>query len=280
MTDNRRVDLPWIRRAILRHALQALALAAVGIAAALAALLDLGVWLAARSGVAPAVVAGGVVPLAVAMVLLGVDSLRERRLQHRSQRNLIQTNRRLRQSAADLARFATFDSLTGLYNRRAWLEALEQEWRWSERYGTAPAVVMIDLDRFKEVNDRGGHAAGDAVLRAFAESLGETLRSSDIMGRLGGDEFAVLLPEADSEDARVVAEKIRACFSARRLDFAAGPIALTLSAGIACGRSEQVREAQDLVRIADEALYDAKVAGRNRVVVAADERTAPLQISA
>ena len=245
---------------------------AIVLAFAVSASFDLGAKLADELGVSIAVVAGSVVPLGVAFVLLIGLSAWERRLRHRFQANLIRTNFRLRQNAVEMERLASTDPLTGLCNRRAWMEILEQEWRRASRYGGLPVVLMIDLDHFKTLNDRGGHPVGDRILRGFAKVLSGAVRSSDVVGRVGGDEFAVLLPETDEEEARLVVEKMRQALGKRRFDTGAGWVNLTLSGGIASGQGRRLRDGAALLQIADEALYAAKAAGRNRVLIANGKR--------
>ncbi len=163
-------------------------------------------------------------------------------------------------------RQALVDGLTGLANRRAASDALHAEAARAERLETPLSVVLADLDGFKEVNDEHGHAVGDAVLRAFAEVLRDTLRESDLAGRWGGEEFLLLLPGADKEGAAQLAERVRIGLAARRIPSVPG-LRVTASFGVA----EYAGEANtaQLVAAADDALYRAKRGGKDRVVRAA-----------
>ncbi|MDO8963164.1 MAG: diguanylate cyclase, partial [Coriobacteriia bacterium] len=128
--------------------------------------------------------------------------------------------RRLERSAEELAESATLDSLTSLWNRRVFSERLSEEVARHVRYGTPVSLLMLDLDGFKEINDRQGHVAGDAVLATVAEILRSSLRTTDLPARYGGDEFAVILPGVKKTDAFAVAEKLRAAIADARVDLA------------------------------------------------------------
>ena len=165
-----------------------------------------------------------------------------------------------RKAAEDLART---DSLTGLLNRRAFYELGDFVVEQSKRQGRPPALLLIDIDRFKGVNDRYGHAAGDSALRALAAVLQETCRKVDVVGRLGGDEFAVLLPDATLEGALALAERLRTELAVLRVHDHGSEIELTCSVGAAGG--EPVDSLDQLARRSDAALYEAKGRGRNQV---------------
>ncbi|HEY4236074.1 MAG TPA: diguanylate cyclase [Gaiellaceae bacterium] len=160
-------------------------------------------------------------------------------------------------------RQALVDGLTGLANRRAASDALHAEAARAERLETPLSVVLADLDGFKEVNDEHGHAVGDAVLRAFADVLRDTLRESDLAGRWGGEEFLLLLPGADEEGAAQLAERVRIGLAARRIPSVPG-LRVTASFGLAEYAGEANTE--QLVAAADDALYRAKRGGKDRVV--------------
>ena len=159
-------------------------------------------------------------------------------------------------------RQAFHDELTGLANRRACADALQAEVARADRLGTQLAVVLADLDGFKDVNDLHGHAVGDEVLRAFAGVLRETMRESDVAGRWGGEEFLLLLPGSDEDGAAQLAERLRLALSDRRIE-AAPDLHVTASFGIA--QHTPSASAEQLVDAADAALYRAKRAGKNRV---------------
>ena len=169
---------------------------------------------------------------------------------------------------------AMTDWLTGIANRRAFFAHGEALLRRHAIERSATALVLFDIDRFKEVNDTAGHHAGDAVLRAFAALVNSFLCQGDLFGRLGGEEFACLLPKTSMAQALQLCEEIRAAFAAKRFDFLDGNV--TVSVGIAMARDaargmareisgEADSELQALLATADRALYRAKAEGRNRV---------------
>lgn len=167
-----------------------------------------------------------------------------------------------------MARLATTDSLTGLANRRAFFDRTDSARMLAARTRQPVALMMLDLDHFKSLNDRYGHAAGDDALCLFAATAQTTLREHDIMGRLGGEEFALLLPGTDLEGALQAAERLRLAVQGTPLPSAFEAYAMTVSIGVvAIEPHEHINAA--LAR-ADHALYAAKNAGRNRV-----ERGAP-----
>lgn len=163
------------------------------------------------------------------------------------------------------------DGLTGLANRRHFDRTLARDWDRSRRDGTPLAFIMLDLDRFKDFNDRYGHMAGDDCLRAVAAAIGDTVsRGGDFVARFGGEEFVVLLPGTDARGASLIAERVRDAVAQRGIPHAApgGPGFVTLSAGVAAVTPNVgFTSSQSLVDLADEALYEAKHRGRNRVVV-------------
>ncbi|WP_291722898.1 diguanylate cyclase [Magnetospirillum sp. 64-120] len=163
----------------------------------------------------------------------------------------------------DLLRLATTDSLTGLANRRFFLDRTEAVWRLHVRLGKPMSLMMLDIDHFKSLNDRYGHAVGDQALRCLGAVLPGCLREVDICGRLGGEEFAVALPGSNLAEARAVAERIRLALEAIRLDTAHGDVGFTASFGIALIEPEQGIE--PALSQADHQLYLAKESGRNRV---------------
>jgi diguanylate cyclase (GGDEF)-like protein/PAS domain S-box-containing protein len=165
----------------------------------------------------------------------------------------------------ELIRRAHFDYLTGIYNRGHFMELAEQELARAVRYGKELAVFMMDLDNFKQINDRYGHKVGDAVLKKFALVCQATLRTVDILGRMGGEEFAILLPETDKAMAAEVAERLRASIASALVPLEAGlPVRFTVSIGVAAmlSRDDNI---DLLLSAADQALYQAKNSGRNKV---------------
>lgn len=157
------------------------------------------------------------------------------------------------------------DGLTSLWNRRQFELRAAQELERATRFGERFAVVLLDLDGFKAINDTHGHLVGDAVLVEVAQRLETNTREVDTVARFGGEEFVLLLPQTDVAGALQAAEKVRAAVAARPVETDAGPLPVTLSAGVAChpgdGPSVEV-----LLGVADEGLYAAKAAGKNRVV--------------
>ncbi len=173
-----------------------------------------------------------------------------------------------------LQREALTDGLTELPNRRRLEEALGAELTRVRRYGGRFALVVADLDDFKQVNDRYGHLAGDDVLRAFAEVLRANVRDLDTAARYGGEEFALLLPETDLAGAERVAERIRKEMAARAIKtFPGAVLHVTVSFGVAAHPESRTQD--ELFSAADEALYRAKASGKNQVVVA-EGSTAPV----
>jgi len=169
---------------------------------------------------------------------------------------------------------ATTDPLTGLSNRAAFLEKARAEVQRAERTGRSLSVVLLDLDRFKAVNDRHGHPAGDKVLVGAANAISRTIRGIDLAARWGGEEFAVLLVEADESTAGSAVERIREAMAA--LAPPRVPVSVTASAGIAVHHGLFERSTvESLLRRADEALYRAKENGRNRSEFEASLGTPP-----
>ncbi len=164
----------------------------------------------------------------------------------------------------DLARLAATDPLTGAYNRRYFLEKANLEVARVKRFSGAASVVMIDIDRFKAVNDTYGHAMGDQALRSVAQTCQQALREIDVFARFGGEEFVILLPETNVDGAWRVAEKLRALLSETPIEHGGRTIAVTASFGVAdvWPGDETVDGA---IARADTALYEAKRSGRNCV---------------
>jgi diguanylate cyclase (GGDEF)-like protein len=174
----------------------------------------------------------------------------------------------LKLAESKLEQLARVDGLTQWLNRRAFMESGEEEVRRATRYKHQLAVLMMDLDNFKAVNDNFGHAAGDAVLVAFADIGRGTTRTGDILGRLGGEEFCLLLPETDVEQAMQVAERYRLAMQALETVVGSQTCRVTISIGVAVLPLEAETSLQELLGQADAALYKAKASGRNRVELA------------
>jgi diguanylate cyclase (GGDEF)-like protein len=179
--------------------------------------------------------------------------------------NLADAMEALRGARDEAKRQAATDGLTGISNRRHFVESAERLIAQSLRYGRPCALLLVDLDLFKHTNDTYGHAAGDAVLRTIVAVCRRTLRESDLVGRLGGDEFAALLPETSVAMALVSAERLRVAVQGERLSSEGHEVPLSISIGVAA-LDDSSRTLDVILRKADTALYEAKKRGRNRVV--------------
>jgi len=161
------------------------------------------------------------------------------------------------------------DPLTGLFNRRSILVHLEQEQDRSRKKGPTLSLLLVDLDNFKSINDEKGHEAGDYALIAAADALQQCLRQNDRLGRYGGEEFLIVLPGTDLEGARILAERCRQHLEKTNVILETGDrLQLTGSFGLICNEGDVHMEVDELLRRADQAMYQAKAEGRNRVVVA------------
>jgi diguanylate cyclase (GGDEF)-like protein len=161
---------------------------------------------------------------------------------------------------------ATIDSLTGLHLRDYFFRRFEEEYTRAKRYSGAFSILMLDLDGFKEINDRQGHLAGDRYLRALGAAIKGRMRGADLACRYGGDEFCVLLPETDLAGARPIAERLRQALAHLVVDVDDASLRTTVSIGIASYPEHDTGEIKGLLLRADQALYQAKRAGRDRVV--------------
>jgi len=155
--------------------------------------------------------------------------------------------------------------MTGCHNRRNFIALGESEVDRHLRYKTALSIIMLDIDKFKSINDTHGHAAGDEVIKILVKVCLQLLRKSDILGRLGGEEFAIVLPETQSPEAQIVAEKIRAALANTDVLYNEKIIYFTASFGIAKVEKDD-KDIHEILNRADQALYMAKNAGRNNVV--------------
>lgn len=179
---------------------------------------------------------------------------------------LDKVNQELQQKQRELERLTRQDGLTGLYNRNTFVELTRQELVRAQRQGSQTAVLLLDLDHFKRINDSHGHPAGDAVLCHVAQLVNSTVRSTDLVGRLGGEEFVVLLAATPLADACRLAEKVRIRLQASPTPWNGGSIANTVSVGVAGGSAKQKRSFENLYEEADQSMYLAKQRGRNQVV--------------
>jgi diguanylate cyclase (GGDEF)-like protein len=196
---------------------------------------------------------GGMATLGVAGWMIGRrDEVLERR------------NEELRALSDRLQALSATDALTGIANRRTFDERLAVEVARANRYGTPLALVMVDLDHFKELNDRFGHLAGDEVLRRVAAVLDREKRVGDVVARFGGEEFAAILPHTEARAAIAWAERVRAMLASTQVRSDAGSFSVTASFGVAGAGPRE--EGEHLIEEADRALYTAKRLGRDRVV--------------
>jgi diguanylate cyclase (GGDEF)-like protein len=178
----------------------------------------------------------------------------------RLQKALLESNRKLEE-------LSLTDELTSLRNRRAFEKEFATAFSQAQRHGRPLSLAIVDIDHFKTMNDRHGHAAGDLVLRAVAQILEANTRDADIVARVGGEEFAVLLPDTPIFDAVSVAEKLRAAIATSIVTISGVDHHVTVSIGVACTLHSRIFDPQELYRAADAALYRAKEHGRNRVDV-------------
>ena len=162
-----------------------------------------------------------------------------------------------------MAEMATRDTLTGLYNRRFLMEALDREVARAKRYQSDLAFCMIDLDHFKQVNDNFGHSAGDKVLVEIGDMLKKSFRKSDILSRFGGEEFAIIMPQVREADARAACERFRKMVESHGFDHNSLPFKVTVSMGLASYHTLAEQSPMGLVKAADQTLYQAKDHGRN-----------------
>jgi diguanylate cyclase (GGDEF)-like protein len=165
---------------------------------------------------------------------------------------------------------ATVDQLTHLYLRDFFFRKVKEEQARARRYGSTFAVLMLDLDSFKALNDQLGHVAGDRYLQKVGEVIRASMRAPDVPCRFGGEEFCVLLPEADAEGAQAIAERIRTRVAQLEVKAGDHPMSATVSIGIACYPADYPDSMRGLIDCADRAMYAAKKAGRNRTVLARD----------
>ena len=187
--------------------------------------------------------------------------------------DLLQLNQQLTTEAEkrvqlteELLRMASTDLLTGAYTRRHLYDRGAYEIAQSQRRGEPLSALLLDLDRFKQINDLLGHQTGDEALRRFAEFCRAVIRKTDTFARYGGEEFVILLPNTELGLAFEIAERIRTTAADNPIESAAGPLPVTVSCGIASYQADD-GTLDSLLARADHALYEAKRAGRNRVVV-------------
>ena len=177
----------------------------------------------------------------------------------------------------DAEESSRMDPLTNLYNRRHFLSAADLEFERANRYCNSLAVIMVDIDHFKLINDAHGHDVGDLVLLAVAENIRSTMRRYDIPCRYGGEEFVILLPETDLSDAVSIGKRLREIIESTVIDTCKGLITVTVSVGIAATSEGDQDKVNVWIKRADQALYEAKQSGRNQVKVWNPEGTTSVQ---
>jgi diguanylate cyclase (GGDEF)-like protein len=166
----------------------------------------------------------------------------------------------------EIYRLTIIDALTDIHNKRYLLEFLDRELARSTRYGRPLALVMLDIDRFKAINEELGHLGGDATLRELAARLKASIRKEELFARYGGEEFAVVLPETERVGAIKLGERLRTLVEGQLFQYEDKKFQVTISLGVATTSGDQVPSPSELIRLADEKLYEAKHQGRNRVV--------------
>ncbi|MBH25779.1 MAG: diguanylate cyclase response regulator [Myxococcales bacterium] len=192
----------------------------------------------------------------------------ELRARLRAGQRIVNLHAALLEAQDDLRRQATTDTLTGLDNRAAVLKHLDHEIKRARRQDSTLAVMMVDLDHFKQINDTYGHLTGDVVLRQAAEAMRECVRDYEGLGRYGGEEFMVVLSDVNTEGAAVVAERIRDRISELRIELESNLLMVTASIGLVVSPPGAPVNAESLIHAADQALYVAKHRGRNQVQIA------------
>jgi diguanylate cyclase (GGDEF)-like protein len=163
------------------------------------------------------------------------------------------------------------DELTGLANRRSFFSQCKDEFKRAQRYRVPFSLLMLDIDEFKKINDTYGHDAGDQMLQCIAHTLRNKIREIDLLARLGGEEFGILLPNTKAEDASCLAERLRLAVEEQTCSAQESEMKVTVSIGITTFRDD-MQNFEDVLKIADSAMYLAKNGGRNRIVFIAERK--------
>jgi diguanylate cyclase (GGDEF)-like protein len=185
---------------------------------------------------------------------------------------LRERNQQLESMLHHVESLAVTDPLTGLFNRRRFADVLKREFAVTRRYKNTLSCLLIDIDHFKRINDQFGHDAGDQVLKEIGARIASTLREVDVAARYGGEEFAILLPHTGKNEAMIVAERILCLVRDKSFEFGTERVTITASIGVGGNIDVPTAHAEDLVKVADLALYEAKRGGRDRAVLF-DQRT-------
>ncbi len=199
--------------------------------------------------------------LGIGMILFFASALRATKVLSNTLQQNFEMTHELRDAKEVAERLASTDALTGLTNRRAFLDRADAPFHYCRRNGLAAAAIMLDLDHFKHINDTRGHAVGDMALQHVGNLIQSSVRKSDLCCRWGGEEFVIFLPDTSLDEAESVAEKLRIAMAMNAVPVPSGNVAITASCGVAEGH----RDLESLIDRADAALYRAKHEGRNRV---------------
>jgi len=218
------------------------------------------------------------IALAIENAMLFAKSKRaEERLQKASEeleQEVMSRTSELRIARDNLEQLSITDGLSGLYNYRYLIRSLESELRRATRYHRTIALLLMDIDYFKNLNDTYGHLCGDYVIKTVGKLLKSKVRSTDIVARYGGDELAVMLIETSSKSAHDVAEKLKEEIGSHAFQWQTKQLGVNVSIGLATAPAPGIQEASHLIEAADRALYQAKKTGRNAVVVFGQEENA------
>jgi diguanylate cyclase (GGDEF)-like protein len=218
------------------------------------------------------------IALAIENALLYTRSKRaEERLQQASndlEKRVMNRTSELKKAKDKLGKLCITDGLSGLYNYRYLIHSLDSEFRRTTRYDRTLALLLMDIDYFKNLNDTYGHQCGDYVIKTVGKFLKSNVRATDIVARYGGDELAVMLIETNAKSAHEVAEKLKKEIGSHIFQWQTKQFSVNLSIGLATAPAPGIQEASHLIEAADRALYQAKRAGRNAVVVFGQEETA------
>jgi len=192
---------------------------------------------------------------------------RELKVRLQAGKRIIQLQQELVAAQETLREQATHDSLTGLFNRRAILDLMKNEIARAKREKAPMGVIMVDIDHFKNVNDTYGHIVGDQILKASAPRMSLALRQYDYIGRYGGEEFIIITTNCDLNEATKIAERLRTSISDTSFQTTSGKIDITISLGVFSNNLDKDTDIDSLIRTADDLLYKAKTAGRNRMII-------------
>jgi two-component system, cell cycle response regulator len=202
----------------------------------------------------------------------GADDFIVKPFDHEELRSRIKIGERIINLEQKIITLANTDYLTGVLNRRAFMDRLAEEANRGGRKNKGLSLILADIDHFKNVNDTHGHLTGDVVLKEFAEKISEISRSYDVIGRYGGEEFLIFLPETDLKNAVQIAERMRANVETIKITVSGGstPVKVTASFGVVYCERDCLKKLDTVIKSADDALYRAKEEGRNRVCKAED----------